>query len=94
MECGCDAKTVERRGEVYRFLQNLGACFRKFLTAQLPPSPQRYIRQERHLQAELHLLPRQPIMPPAAKRAAVEGVVQLAFKAVQDVGDVAKTGGL
>jgi hypothetical protein len=41
----------------------------------------------------LHLLPRQAIMPPAAELAAVEGLVQLAFKAVQDVGDVGKTGG-
>jgi hypothetical protein len=40
IECGSDAKIVERRGEVCRFLQNLGACFRKFLTAELPQAPQ------------------------------------------------------
>jgi hypothetical protein len=40
IECGSDAKIVERRGEVYRLLQNLGACFRKFLTAELPQAPQ------------------------------------------------------
>jgi hypothetical protein len=41
IECGSDAKIVERRGEVFRTLQNLGACFRKFLTAELPQAPQR-----------------------------------------------------
>jgi hypothetical protein len=41
IERGSDAKTVERRGAVCRTLQNLGACFRKFLTAELPQSPQR-----------------------------------------------------
>jgi hypothetical protein len=39
IECGSDAKIVERRGEVFRALQNLGACFRKFLTAELPQAP-------------------------------------------------------
>ena len=33
-------------------------------------------------------------MAPTAQRAAVEGAVQFAFKAVQDIGDVAETGGL
>jgi hypothetical protein len=41
IERGSDAKTGERRGGVYRALQNLDACFRKFLTAELPQSPQR-----------------------------------------------------
>jgi hypothetical protein len=40
IERGSDAKIVERRGEVFRTLQNLGACFRKFLTAELPQAPQ------------------------------------------------------
>jgi hypothetical protein len=40
IERGSDAKTVERRGAVSGFLQKLGACFRKFLTAELPQSPQ------------------------------------------------------
>jgi hypothetical protein len=40
IECGSDAKIVERRGEVFRTLQKLGACFRKFLTAELPQAPQ------------------------------------------------------
>jgi hypothetical protein len=41
IECGSDAKTVERRGGVFRTLQNLVACFRKFLTVELPQAPQR-----------------------------------------------------
>jgi hypothetical protein len=40
IERGSDAKTGGRRGEVCSALQNLVACFRKFLTAELPQSPQ------------------------------------------------------
>ena len=38
------------------------------------------------------LLPRQPVKPPSIQRAAMVGVVELAFEAVEDVDHVGEAG--
>jgi hypothetical protein len=59
MECGCDAKTGERRGPPTSDDYSLPRVFSEKLPAQLPPSPQRdqgrcvISRQPKHLTATL-----------------------------------------